>query len=510
MQTEDQSEVMAFLEAPSTHGGRPVERVDTHASVVFLAGDRAWKLKRAVRYEFLDFSTVERRRDMCEAELRINRRVSPELYLRVVPVTRETDGRLQLAGGGTPLDWVIEMVRFDQAVLFDRLAERHALPLDWMPPLAEAIATAHAGAEHVNDRGGVAGIRWVIDGNEEAFGEPFADILDRAASAAAIAGARGEVDRHRGLLESRRAAGFVRRCHGDLHLRNIVLLNDRPALFDAIEFNDAISCIDVLYDISFLVMDLWHRGLRHHANLVLNAYLNRTSHDGLALLPLFLSCRAAVRAKTDSLEARLQPEPDHRAALEDAARSYLDLAVELLRPRQPVLMAIGGLSGSGKSTVAYRLAPLVGRTPGAMVLRSDEIRKRLLGVDPLARLGSGAYTQEASARVYDALVSSASSILGAGHAAIVDAVFARASDREAIESAAKRANVRFAGIWLDAPESLRLARVGARERDASDADARVVREQSVTDAGDVGWHRIDGAQPIDDVVRQIAARGEAA
>ena len=504
MIVQDQSEVIAFLEAPSSHGGLPVERVDTHASVVFLAGDRAWKLKRAVLYEFLDFSTADRRREMCEAEFRINRRMSPELYLRVVPVTREADGSIELGGTGSALDWVIEMVRFDQEALFDRLAERHALPLEWMPRLAETIAAAQAGAERVDDRGGVAGIRWVIDGNEEGFGEAFASILDPTARADAIAGARRHVDRHHQLLESRRAAGFVRRCHGDAHLRNIVLLNDRPALFDAIEFNDAISCIDVLYDASFLVMDLWHRGLRHHANLVLNAYVSLTSPDGLALLPLFLSCRAAVRAKTDSIEAVVQPEPAKRVALEEAARSYLDLAVELLRPKPPALIAIGGFSGSGKSTIAYRLAPQIGCTPGAMVLRSDEVRKRLFGVDPLERLGAEAYTPEASARVYAALIDTATAILTAGHSVIVDAVSARARDRRAIEAVAHKANVPFTGIWLDAPEPVRVTRVSLRTNDASDADARVAREQSATDVGDVEWHRLDGERPIDELVDRIA------
>jgi aminoglycoside phosphotransferase family enzyme/predicted kinase len=502
---QDQSEVIAFLEAPASHGGLPVERVDTHASVVFLAGNRAWKLKRAVLYEFLDFSTVDRRREMCEAEFRINRKLSPELYLRVVAVTKEPGGSIELGGTGPALDWVIEMVRFDQDALFDRLAERHALPLEWMPRLAETLATAHAGADHVAGRGGVAGIRWVIDGNEEAFGEEFADILDPGLRAEAIAGARRHVDRHHTLLESRRAAGFVRRCHGDVHLRNIVLLKDRPALFDAIEFNDAISCIDVLYDAAFLVMDLWHRGLRHHANLVLNAYLNRTSDDGLALLPLFMSCRAAVRAKTDSIEARLQQKPATRAVLEDAARSYLSLAVELLRPTPPALIAIGGLSGSGKSTVAYRLAPLIGCTPGALVLRSDEIRKRLFGVDPLARLGPDAYTADASARVYAALIDAASTIVAAGHSVIVDAMAARPSDRRAIEEAARSAKVPFAGIWLDAPESIRVARVSARTKDASDADAGVAREQSATSTGDVEWDRLDGALPVDELVDRIRA-----
>jgi uncharacterized protein len=503
MQTENQSEVIAFLESASTHAGARVERIDTHASVVFLAGSRAWKLKRAVRYEFLDFSTAARRRELCEAELRINQRMSPGLYRGVTAITRGPGGALQLGGTGTAVDWVIDMVRFDQDQLFDRLAERDALPEEWMPPLAAAIAAAHAGAERLSDRGGVAGIGWVINGNEEGFAEPFARILDSSVTAALTRAARAEVDRHHHLLESRRTLGFVRRCHGDLHLRNIVLLNGQPTLFDAIEFNDAISCIDVLYDLAFLVMDLWHRGLRSHANRVLNAYVHETGYEGLPLLPLYLSCRAAVRAKTESIEAELQRGADRRAPVEEAARQYLALAVELLRVTTPCLVAIGGLSGSGKSTLARRLAPSLGMTPGGIVVRSDEIRKRLCGVGPLERLGPQGYTVEVSARVYETLVEAATTIVRSGHAAIADAVFARPSDRAAIERAAASAGVPFVGIWLDAPESIRVARSEARRFDASDADSRVIRQQGAAESGLIQWHRLDGAMPAEEVERQV-------
>jgi hypothetical protein len=502
MQTEDQSEVISFLEAPSTHAGAAVERIETHASVVFLAGSRAWKLKRAVRYEFLDFSTVGRRREMCEAEFRINQWMSPGLYRGVTPITRGPGGALKLGGAGEAVDWVIEMMRFDQDHLFDRLAERGALPEEWMTPLAAAIASAHAGAGRLSDRGGVAGIRWVIDGNEEGFAEPFARILDSSVSTALTRAARAEVDRHHGLLESRRAGGFVRRCHGDLHLRNIVLLNGQPTLFDAIEFNDAISCIDVLYDLAFLVMDLWHRGLQAHANRVLNAYVHETGYEGLPLLPLYLSCRAAVRAKTESIEAGMQHEIGRRAELEEAARQYLALALELLRVRAPCLVAVGGLAASGKSTLARRLAPSLGMAPGAIVVRSDEIRKRLCGVGALDRLGPEGYTAGVSARVYSALVETATTIVRSGHAAIADAVFASPADRQAIEQAATEAGVPFVGIWLDVPEPTRVARAEGRRFDASDADSRVVREQGASELGVIRWHRIDGALPADDVERQ--------
>ena len=181
------------------------------------------------------------------------------------------------------------------------------------------------------------------------------------------------------ILERRRDAGFVRQCHGDLHLRNIVLLDGRPTLFDGVEFNDEISCTDVLYDLAFLLMDLWRRKLPRHANAVLNGYLTHAGEwDGLALLPLFLSCRAAVRAKTSATAAaQVLDEEARRGELHATAREYLAMAERLLHPPPPCLVAVGGLSGSGKSTLALGVAPAIGGAPGAVVLRSDETRKQL-------------------------------------------------------------------------------------------------------------------------------------
>ena len=275
MITEDQSAVVSFLEAPSTHADMPVERIETHASIVFLAGSRALKLKRAVRYDYLDFSSTERRRAMCEAEVRVNRRTAPSLYRGVVPVVRLSNGSLTLGGPGTPIDWVVDMNRFDQESLFDRLAARGALDLALMGPLASAVARFHSAAARRPDHGGKAGMEWVIEGNATGFAEQGKGILDDALAARLTVDSRGVVERDALLLDNRRQEGFVRECHGDLHLRNIVLINGYPTLFDGIEFNDEIACTDVFYDLAFLLMDLWRRDLRHHANTVLNTYVSR-------------------------------------------------------------------------------------------------------------------------------------------------------------------------------------------------------------------------------------------
>ena len=506
MITEDQSEIVAFLSSPSTHAGAAVERIETHASVVFLAGERAWKLKRAVRYDYLDFSTAERRKAMCDAEVRINRRTAPALYRGVVAVTRERDGSLALGGPGVPVDWLVEMARFDQDGLFDRLAARGALDIALMPPLASAIARFHLSVERRLDHGGRSGIAWVIDGNETGFAEQGAGILDPAVSVDVTSEARRVLDRHGALLDARRDAGFVRQCHGDLHLRNIVLLDGRPTLFDAIEFNDAIACIDVLYDLAFLLMDLWRRQLPRHANALFNGYLAAAEDvDGIRLLPLFLSCRAAVRAKTSATSANLQSDPSRRSELQALARDYLAMAATLLEPPPPSLIAVGGFSGSGKSTLAQALGPSVGAVPGAVIIRSDEIRKRLCGVDPLVRLGPEGYTADISRRVYAAAAERAGAVVRAGHAAIVDAVFARPADREAIEQAAGAAGVPFVGLWLDAPETTLIERSVRRHFDPSDADADVIRGQLAQSTGPIRWHRIDASSSPGAAVRDAAA-----
>jgi len=501
MISDDQSAVVAFLESPDTHGGETVTRIDTHTAFVFLAGARAWKLKRAARYDYLDFSTVERRRAACEGELRLNTRTAPAIYIGVVPVVRRQDGSLAIGGPGTAVDWLVEMNRFDERHLFDRLAARNELGLDLMRPLAAAIARLHAGADARPDHGGQAGIRWVATGNAEGFARFGGSILDDAACRRLTGATLREIEHQGALLDSRRAGGLVRQCHGDLHLRNIVLLDGQPTIFDAIEFNDEIACTDVLYDLAFLLMDLWRRQLPRHANAVWNGYLTETGdHSGIRLLPLFLSCRAAVRAKTTATAMHLQRDPDTRREQERAARDYLAMAWRFLQPAPPCVVAIGGFSGTGKSTLALALAAGVGAPPGAVVLRSDEIRKQLCGVRPLERLGPEGYAPDVSRRVYAALGAYTATIVQAGLSVIADAVYAMPAQREAIEQAASESGVPFVGIWLDAPEALLTERLQQRTGDASDADASVLRTQQAQGAGPMTWHRLDASAPADAVL----------
>jgi predicted kinase len=399
------------------------------------------------------------------------------------------------------------MNRFPQEALFDRLASLDALDIELMSPLAAAIADFHKSAEHRGDHGGRAGMSWVIEGNAAGFAEFGRTCLDPSAAHRVTDDSRRELARRADVLERRRASGFVRQCHGDLHLRNIVLLDGTPTLFDGVEFSDEIACTDVLYDLAFLLMDLWRRKLPRHANGVWNRYLVETSDfDGVVLLPLLLSCRAAVRAKTSVTAAQLQKDVERRKELEAAAREYLAMAERLLHPPPPCLVAVGGFSGSGKSTLALTLAPSVGGVPGAVVLRSDETRKRLCGVPPLQRLGAEGYSTPVSERVYSTLAEQAGLVLRAGHSVIVDAVYTRAADRRVIEHVAAATSVPFIGLWLDAPESTLIDRTAHRRNDASDADASVVRMQIAQQTSDMNWCRLDASMPAASVLSSAAAR----
>jgi aminoglycoside phosphotransferase family enzyme/predicted kinase len=488
---DDQAAVIGFLSDPATYGGAPVERLSTHGAHIFLAGDRAYKLKRAVRYPYMDFSTLEKREAACRAEVTINRRTAPDLYLEARPVRRRPDGTPAFGDAGVVLDWVVVMRRFDQADLLDRMAERGALAVEAMDALGDAVARFHEVAERVPDQRADA-MAWVIEDNLSGLrgASAFpADAVERLGAASDALYRRLEP-----VIGDRRRNGFVRRCHGDLHLRNICLIDGRPTPFDAIEFNDEIAVCDVLYDLAFLVMDLGHRGLRDHANRLLGRYLERTGdYAGLVLFPLYLSQRACVRAKVLVAGAALDPEANRRAATEAEARRYLDRALDYLAPRRPALVAVGGWSGSGKTTVARAIAPGIGHAPGAVVLRSDTIRKMLMGAAETDRLPASGYGRDVTDRVYAALRARAAETLAAGHAVVADAVHGTAAERTAIEAVAAAAGAPFVGLWLEVTRDAATRRVERRSGDASDADAAVVARQFGYDPGPVAWHRIDTA-----------------
>jgi aminoglycoside phosphotransferase family enzyme len=454
----------------------------------------------------MDFSTLRRREAACVREVKLNRRTAPDLYLGVAPIIRTSEGPLQIgdpssAGGrtteGAAVEWAVVMRRFPQSALFDRIADGGGLTLELAGALADEVRHFHDRASRVTGRQdphfGSARLAAVIDENAQELAERpdlFPPVRTEAYARTVLRAWKDIAP----LLDERLAQGWVRRCHGDLHLRNICLLDGRPALFDAIEFNDAIADIDVLYDLAFLLMDLDQRGLRAQANLIFNRNL-RGPDDlrALAALPCFLSCRAAIRAKVAASAEPSQAGEEARAAKREEARRYFKAAVAYLNPQSARLVAVGGRSGSGKSSLAYRLAPELGQSPGAVVLRSDILRKALFGVAVTTRLEQAAYDRKVTKRVFRALREQAATALAAGQAVIVDAVYAKPSQRAEIEAIAGNLGLPFTGFWLEAPADVLLQRVAVRRGDASDATPRVVRRQLGLDPGPIDWHRIDAS-----------------
>jgi aminoglycoside phosphotransferase family enzyme/predicted kinase len=504
-QTESQEEIFALLGAPATHGGASVRRIDTHAAAVFLAGERVYKVKRAVKFPFLDYSSAEKRKAACEAELTVNRAFAPELYRGVVPITREPDGRLALDGKGEPIEWAVEMLRFDDNATLDRLAQRGIDPA-LADALARAAAAAHAGAPVVQAEPWLDALGDFITQNDAAFREA-GDLFPARDVEALTRNSRTALDRLKPLLRARGEQGLVRRGHGDLHLGNIALIDGRPVLFDALEFDPLVAAGDVLYDLAFLLMDLTERGLRHAANIVLNRYLAETRRtadlDALAALPLFMSLRAAIRAKVTA--ARLEDASAARDAIAKTAVTYFGLACSLIDPPAPRLIAVGGLSGTGKSALARALAQDFPPPPGAVHLRSDVERKVLFGVAETERLPPEAYTADAGARVYASLYDKTQRIVAAGHSVVVDAVFARAAERAELAAIAASSGVRFHGLFLVADLATRLARVGTRRNDASDADENVVAQQQTYALGRVEWSEVDASGTPDDTLGRARA-----
>jgi aminoglycoside phosphotransferase family enzyme/predicted kinase len=498
-----QDRVLDFLEHSGFGPAGRAKRIDTHASVVFLGGDRALKIKRAVRLPFLDYSTLEKRRGACEEELKVNAGNAPELYRRVVAITRGEDGVLELGGGGVPVEWAVEMARFDEEQTLDRIAQTQQIAPSVVAALVDAILQSHHRAPRAGGESWLASIPGIIDRNTAKFHEVRG--LGAATIEQLAACSQDHLSKVRALLERRAAQGFVRRCHGDLHLANIALVDGRPLLFDAIEFDPTIATTDVLYDLAFTLMDMILFNNETASNAVFNrclAGMPDENLDGLVTLPLFLSMRAAIRAHV--LFTKSEQMADGNAVWRDAKR-YFDLACRLIEPKPPMLVAIGGLSGTGKSVLARALAGNVEPPPGAVILRSDVVRKHLFDVSETRALPQEAYQAETSQRVYDLLSKTAMRVLAQGGSVVLDAAFLREAQRAALADWARQHHWRFVGLFLTADLATRLSRIERREHDASDATREVALQQEATPLGDVNWHKVDASgTPEDTLQRSIA------
>ncbi|MEZ5654202.1 MAG: AAA family ATPase [Burkholderiaceae bacterium] len=500
---DDNAALVEALDAGRVQGLQVVApRIDTHLSHVFFSVRRAFKLKRAVHLPFVDFSSVDARRVACEAELEINRRMGSRLYLGVRPVVDLGGGAYRIGGEGRVVDWVVEMHRFEQSGQFDELAHAGRLSRELIEATADRIAGIHRDLAPVRDTRRATNLAEVIDTLRETEADGRSRHGLEARDGGLFDALHAALANISATLERRREQGKVRRCHGDLHLRNICLFKGELTLFDALEFDDRLATVDVLYDFAFLLMDLRHRGLSRHANAAMNRYWDVACEDesGLATLPLFMALRAAVRMAVAA-----------EAGRGDEADQYRGLACELLARTPPRLIAIGGLSGVGKSAIAKQLAARLPGPAGVRILRTDVLRKRERDAGSIAADGAAvfapenvrappdAYGAHARSRVYSKMRMHAAEALAAGATVIADATFIGDADRASLDSLTPAA----VGIWLEASLELRLQRIGRRIGDASDADEAVARAQVEPGAVGPGWNKVDASGSIDDVTDAV-------
>jgi aminoglycoside phosphotransferase family enzyme/predicted kinase len=481
--------LFAALQHPGCYP-HPVDEVrviETHISWVLLTGAYAYKIKKPVNLGFADFSTLGLRGHYCQEELRLNRRFAPDLYLEVVEIRGARDAP-RVGGDGPLLDYAVKMRQFRQDALAGNLLGREQLGAAEIDALAEGIAGFHASAPVARAGGRLGSSSTVREQALQNFDQMF-PLVKSPAEDRLLRAARHwtdrELTRRRSALAERRRQGFVRECHGDLHLANIVVLDGRPVPFDCLEFNEELRWIDVVSEIAFLFMDLAHRGRGDLAWRLLNRYLAATGdYEGLEVFRFYAVYRALVRAKICLIEAtqRQQLVPA-RQRRKRTFREYLALAEELSEPPAPALVIAHGLSGSGKTTATQSLIEQL----GAIRLRSDVERKRLHGLAAISSSGSGIatgiYTREATAATYRRLGELARLILGAGYSVVVDAAFLRRTEREAFRLLAEAAGVPFAILDFRAPLDVLRARVAernARADDASEAGLAVLERQIAT------------------------------
>ncbi|OYX33791.1 MAG: hypothetical protein B7Y99_06760 [Caulobacterales bacterium 32-69-10] len=482
----DQAAIVEAFESGAAIGSaHPLTRIDTHMSYVFLGPKRAYKLKRVRRHPFADMSSLEARRCACESELAVNRALAPTLYEAVLPVIRGPDGAIEVEGPGEPIDWVVVMRRFADGALLSERAATGLLTPGAVVQAVDAVADFHRALKPHFDAGYSVDYRRIADGLRRTEAEGAAALGLAPASEALFSAIEREIGRLSPLIEARRRDGWVRRGHGDLHLGNICVHEGRVTPFDALEFDPALATADVVYDIAFLLMDLRARGLDGLANVAMNHYwdVSAQPEEALALLPLFTALRAAVRMAV-SVEA---------ADLVQAER-YRTLGLALLDQKAPQLVAVGGLSGTGKSTVAKALAPDLPGACGGRLLRTDVIRKQLAGLRPTDRLAAAAHEPAGRAAVSRVLAQRAWRALEAGCSVVADATFREAAARAAIEAAVRAGP--FTGLWLRTGPEVRIARIARRHEDASDVTLEGALAQ--TEPGDLGprWRVLDAGVPV--------------
>jgi aminoglycoside phosphotransferase family enzyme/predicted kinase len=476
------------------HPAEDIQLLETHLSWVLLAGLYAYKIKKPVEFSFADFSTLEKRKFYCQQELRLNGRLAPELYLDVIPITG-TPNAPHVGGDGEPIEYAVRMKRFPQDALLSHAVEQGTLLTEHIDYLVQEVSEFHRLIGTAADDSPFGTPERILEPVEENFLQinMFLDDESQRESEFDIVSLRNRIESLQAWSEhefaarkenflSRKRNGFVRECHGDMHLGNMVLHDGAVTLFDCVEFNESFRWVDIISEAAFLVMDLEDRGRPDFAHRFLNGYLEQTEdYSGLAVFPFYLTYRALVRAKVACLRMGQEglSQYEHKQ-LHEEFLSYLELAEQYTQSSEPLLMITHGYSGSGKT---FGTQPVVEEL-GAVRVRSDVERKRLFGLSPLEKNGSQAkeklYSSDAGLQTYHRLQELAKAIIQSGFSVIVDATFLKRKDRDQFRQLAKQLSVPF--IILDLPASVETLKQRVAQRaetglDASEAGLAVLERQ---------------------------------
>jgi uncharacterized protein len=469
----------ALMQAP----GDRVTVLETHISYVLLTGQFAYKIKKAVNLGFLDYRSLLARRFYCEEELRLNRRLAPALYLDVVAITGSPEAPA-LGGAGPAIEYAVRMRAFPQDALATRALERGQLSAGHIDALATQVAAFHGAADTAPADGALGAPHAILRLALQNFSQLRPLLDDQADLSTLDALADWTLEQHATCARAmarRREQGFIRECHGDLHLGNIALVEGRPLIFDCIEFNDEMRWIDVMSEVAFTMMDLQGRGRADLAQRFLNAYLEiGGDYEGLSVLRFYLVYRAMVRAKVACVRAAQLPPGDTRAALRAEYRSHVQLASALTRACEPAIVITHGFAGSGKTTHSQALL----ETVGAVRIRTDVERKRIHGLRPTDRraagVDAGLYTPAATRSTYLRAIALARSATAAGYVTIVDGAFMKHWQRQLFRELAAELGIPFVIVAFVANETTLRERIGRRlhaASDASDADLAVLEHQ---------------------------------
>jgi len=466
------------------HPVSKLELIETHISWVILTGKFAYKIKKPVDFGFLNFSTLDNRREFCEQELHLNQRLAPSIYLEVVTITG-TSEKLLISGKGTALEYAVKMTQFPQTALLDFKLSAGELSTEQFSSIARMVAEFHQKTKVANASMEYGNADLVYNPVTENFDQIYQKIDDKSYSETLNKlkiWCKSEFQKLKAIFLQRKSNGFIRECHGDMHLSNMLWLADRPMAFDCIEFNPSLRWIDVMSEVAFLVMDLQAREQPQLANHFLNKYLEITGdYAGISVLPFYLCYRALVRAKVNALSLNSTNTTSTMHSFEN----YLNLASFYSQQSAVKLIIMRGLSASGKSTISQQVMDKL----GAIRIRSDVERKRLFEnslttdinkLDKKSKINSGLYSAQASQQTYKKLAQLATQVISAGYSVIIDAAFLKYNQREVFQLLAKELSVPFVILEVTAAPEILRKRIKSRKNDASDADLSVLEHQLST------------------------------